>query len=889
MLRYMLRGAQNLLFLLTVPHDQGATNGELHLPWKGPAMKTRIGWSYLALLVLAPDVEVTVTAAMQAAGQRIAVGFEQATNGTVLDGNREQCAQLMGAAKLSAEAKHGRAALDLGGSDAKGVADLGTGFALSKAGTIDLWCKPRKLSGILVGKYGAINIEFVEAEKCVRFGLKLKKGVKGIWVSCRSPERSVKANQWVNIKASWGREGLLLFLGGRFVGRAALPGSFDWFSEKGRFVLGSYTWPPSYAVWFFDGLIDDFSFQPAQEPPPVGVGPAKSSSDSRTRPAVLKLLLRDTPRPNYGAPVPAKISGRVTLPAKGNAGGVAGVSVTDGYSVARTDAQGAYTLTPSPDAVFIYITKPAGYDVVGPWYQTVTAQVDFTLKTARDEGEYTFVHVTDTHISTNRRSVEGLSRFVREVNSLTPTPRFVVNSGDLVNLDKTLSNSPATGYAYFRNYVGTMNHLAMPYYNVAGDHTDSSHRLEDFPRGDHRCGKALYWEYLGPNFFSFEYGKIHFVSVDFTYHLGKNQIRVKGKDREYPTNKVQPMHVEWLKQDMAQRTEGAFVVTTAEHDLSKFCPGFVGMARGHDVRLQLTGDDHIVAHEARPVPYRTGGSLSGCWWNPKCGGRCPDLSPQGYLLYHVSGEKTECFYKGLGQRIAITSHRVGAPWRGAVTAQAHVAQPRPNEALEYTLDGKDWQAMRETGQPFYRAVYEATIDSSSLPDGMLDFRVRSTTDDEVRSRVFVIANGRTPVPAGGDARLTFKVNPSYHVPKTPDGKVDVIFNDKAIGVLVPKARKKYAFQIPASALRKVNILSFSFARPDDGMGVSAPVLTWRDKPVDDPRHAALRQVRTGHWGAGSAEWGGFIVGDGGLREGPFARKQNTFCFVLTEPAMRSQR
>ena len=598
---------------------------------------------------------------------------------------------------------------------------------------------------------------------------------------------------------------------------------------------------------------------------------------------ILDPIPGNPPKPNYGVAVPSQVSGRVIT----GTHGVEGVSVTDGYSVVKTDAQGAYKLNPSPDAVFIYITKPSGYDVAGDWYRPVAAEVDFSLSPAAlDEHEYTFVHVSDTHISTSRRSVEGLSRFVREVNALTPRPRFVVNSGDLVNLDKTLSSSPATGHAFFRNYVGTMNHLAMPCYNVAGDHTDSSYRLDEFPRGDLRCGKPMYWEYLGPHFFSFEYGRIHYVSVDFTAHLGKNQIRIKGEDKEYPTNEVQPAQVEWMKQDMGRRAKGTFVVTTAESDLSRFCPGFIEMAENHDVRLQLTGDDHIVAYHPEPVPYRTGGSLSGCWWNPKTGDLCPDLSPAGYLVYRVKGEQMECFYKGLGRRVDFTAPRVGAPWQETVTVQAQLVQPRPDEALEYSLDGETWHRMRETGRPFYRAIYEATLDSTRLPDGLVDVRVRSTANDETRQRAFVVANGHAPAASTDDATLIFRVNPSTHVPKTPDGDVEVLFNDKVVGVLAAKARRAYTFPIPASGLLQVNLLRFRFALSGDGMGISAPVLTIADTPVDDPRHAALRQVRKAHWGDGAAEWGGFIVGDGKMRAGPFARKQNTFCFVLPDAEMK---
>jgi calcineurin-like phosphoesterase family protein len=617
----------------------------------------------------------------------------------------------------------------------------------------------------------------------------------------------------------------------------------------------------------------------------IVVDSSREPSRSGTRPEVLKLLLKQTPKPNYDAAVPARISGRVVLHARGTTVGAEGVSVTDGYSVVKTDARGAYALTPDPSAVFVYITRPTQCDVQGDWYKPLAAKVDFALKPAAgDENDYIFVHVTDTHISENPRSVAGLSRFVREVNALTPKPRFVVNSGDLLNLHKALLGTPATGHASFRNYVGIMNHLTMPHYAVAGDHTDSSYRLEEFPRGDHRCGKPMYWEYLGPHFFSFEYGKIHFVSVDFGYHLGQRQILVNGQNVEYPTNGVRPMHVEWMKQDMASRTTGSFVVTTAESDLTQFCPGFLEIAKRHDVRLQLVGDDHIVSYKARPVPYRTGGALSGCWWNPKARQLCPDLSPQGYLIYRVTGEKLDCFYKGLGQRVVMVSHRVGAAWKGRVKVQAHVVQPQPNETLEYTLNGKDWKAMQEIGRPFYRALHEAIVDSTSLSDGFLRFSVRSTASGEVCSRVFVVVNGDDSSAFEADASLTFTVSPAngWTPPRAPTGKVDVLFNGKAIGALQPKVGKEYVFRIPATNLRKANTLSFRFLEPGDGMSLSSPVLTFEGKAFRDPRDEAIRQVRTGHWGDKAADWGGFIAGDAQPPdETPFHRRQNVFCFVFS--------
>jgi hypothetical protein len=601
---------------------------------------------------------------------------------------------------------------------------------------------------------------------------------------------------------------------------------------------------------------------------------------------ILPLLLPKTPWPDYGVKVPERISGHVLLKQKEATRGATGVAVTDGYSVVKTDDQGAYEITPSPDAVFLYITRPSGHDVLGNWYKPLAARVDFTIQEAEDEKDFIFVHLTDAHVSENRRSLIGLSTFVRELNSMTPRPRFVVNSGDLLNLHKALVNSPASGHASFRNYVGIMNHLAMPCYNVAGDHTDSSYRLDQFPRGDHRCAKPMYWEYLGPHFFSFEYGAIHFVSVDFGYHLGKRQIVVNGKQLEYPTNQVQPMHVKWLDQDMAARGKRQYVITAAEFDLEDHCPGFLELARKHDVRMQLVGDIHVVSSKDRFVPYRVGGALAGCWWNPRTSNLCPDLSPQGYMIYHVRGEKLESFYKGLGQRVAIVSHRIGAPISGRVTLRAHLVQPQPGESLEYSLDGTRWQGMKETGRPFYRALYQSAIDTTALADGLQEIIIRSSSTGEVRSQPFVVANNTRDKRYNGDASLSFTVaTPTdWTTARAPVGKAEVLLNGAVVGELEQGKHKTYAFPVASKHLAQVNLLSFRFAEAKDGITLTSPSLTHNDVIYRDPRDVAIRQVKAAHWGEAAADWGGYIVGNvQPPDETPFDRRQNRFCFILNEP------
>jgi len=250
----------------------------------------------------------------------------------------------------------------------------------------------------------------------------------------------------------------------------------------------------------------------------------------------------------------------------------------------------------------------------------------------------------------------------------------------------------------------------------------------------------------------------------------------------------------------------------------------------------------------------------------------------------VTGEKMDYFYKGLGQRVAIVSHRVGAGWAGRVEVQAHVVQPQPDEKLEYSLDGTAWYPMSETGRPFCRALFTATIDSTSLAEGHRKFSVRSTATSEIRSRKFVVVNGGAPPTFKIDAVLNFTVGAAtgWTTHRPPTGKADVLFNGQMVGVLEPKARKDYTFRINASNLGVANTLSFRFAEAGDGMSLSSPFLTFQGKVIRDPRDEAIRQVRTGHWGDKAAGWGGFIVGDAEPPdETPFHRKQSYFCFVLS--------
>ncbi len=240
----------------------------------------------------------------------------------------------------------------------------------------------------------------------------------------------------------------------------------------------------------------------------------------------------------------------------------------------------------------------------------------------------------------------------------------------------------------------------------------------------------------------------------------------------------------------------------------------------------------------------------------------------------------EQFYKGLGRRVEIISHRIGDFWTGKIKIQAHIVQPDPDEKLEYSLDGKNWTVMTAAGDPFYRRLFEAETDSGNIPDGFTNLQVRSSISGETSSTKVVCVNGKQSEISAPDGVLTFSIGKWRNARKSPSGKVEVLFNRQIIGELNANKAQDYTFSIAASHFKKANLLSFRFADSGDEMGISQLALKCGETIYRDTRDEVIREVKSKHWGPASVDWGAYIVGDGRLSESSFTFKRDVFTFVL---------
>ena len=217
--------------------------------------------------------------------------------------------------------------------------------------------------------------------------------------------------------------------------------------------------------------------------------------------------------------------------------GIAGVVVSNQDAVVTTDANGAFRLA-GPGTGVVFVSTPDGYRAVGPFWRAADSTRPLAFALTRDPtgAELTFIHASDTHISS--ASLPRTQRLRSLVDSIGPA--FVLISGDLVRDALRVSEAEAAGY--YELFVKERNAFRTPVFTVPGNHEifgierDTSHVPVTHPL----YGRAMYHHYLGPDYYSFTRGGVHFV--------GLNTVDIN--DQQYYGH-VDSLQLAWLERDLA--------------------------------------------------------------------------------------------------------------------------------------------------------------------------------------------------------------------------------------------------------------------------------------------------------------------------------------------------
>jgi Icc protein len=217
--------------------------------------------------------------------------------------------------------------------------------------------------------------------------------------------------------------------------------------------------------------------------------------------------------------------------------GIAGVGVSNQDTVVTTDATGAFRLT-DPGTGVVFVSMPNRYRAVGPWWRRADAAPSLAFALARDQSgaELTFIHASDTHIS--NASLARTQRLRALVDSIRPG--LLLITGDLIRDALRVPEAEAVGY--YELFVRERNAFRTPVFTVPGNHEvfgierDTSRVSMTHPF----YGRAMYRHYLGPDYYSFTRGGVHFV--------GLNTVNID--DQRYYGH-VDSVQLAWLERDLA--------------------------------------------------------------------------------------------------------------------------------------------------------------------------------------------------------------------------------------------------------------------------------------------------------------------------------------------------
>ncbi|MDR2057085.1 MAG: calcineurin-like phosphoesterase family protein [Dysgonamonadaceae bacterium] len=420
--------------------------------------------------------------------------------------------------------------------------------------------------------------------------------------------------------------------------------------------------------------------------------------------------------------------------------GIAQVAVSNGVEVSLTDALGKYRLPIDSDRI-VFVIKPAGYQLAldefnlsrsyyihkpagspDSFYKGVKptgplpSSVDFALYKYDETESFTALLFGDTQ-PYNEQEVKYLTKGIVSETRNIQGVSFGITLGDLVG-DRLDLHLP---------YKQAIKQIGIPWYNVMGNH-DMNYDVEE-----DRFSDETFEAHFGPNNYSFNYGKVHFIVLDDILYphpltgkgywggLRNDQLAFVRNDLAcVPHDRliIVSMHIPLID------SEGEEAFRDADrqelYKILKDYPNVLFLSAHTHVQMQhIIGKKQGVDRE-KPIYEYNVGATCGDWysgiWNenglPVSTMR--DGTPVGYAFLKIDGNQYVLDYKTLGKpddyQIALY-HPKTVPFKHATSASiyANFFMGSPEDTLEYRIDDGAWMKMQrieEFDPAYYRYVQD---------------------------------------------------------------------------------------------------------------------------------------------------------------------------------------
>ncbi len=423
--------------------------------------------------------------------------------------------------------------------------------------------------------------------------------------------------------------------------------------------------------------------------------------------------------------------------------GVANVVVSDGFEVTTTDANGVYYLPSEKKGKYVFVSIPGNYEMASvnnniPSFFGRLAKApqaveicDFELTPVNNEKHVVMV-LGDMHLAKRTDDLNQFrSGFVPDVNQSIQTYK---NAGNKVYA-LTLGDMSWDGYWYdnqfaLPEYLSEIKKVNAPIFHTMGNHDNDPNYTADWD------AENKFRDVLGPTYYSFNIGKIHYIVLDNIEYLNDSGARNYN-------NKIVANQITWLKKDLATISDKSTPIIIAMHIHLHTNPSlnssgeettgyrisnaadFINALNGFTKVHVLTGHTHINYNIERDITptimeHNTAAVCATWWWTGNAGyagnHTCKDGAPGGYAIWEMDGREMKWAYKGTGyeadyqfraydlNKVHITKEKfapayTGTEWNSYAFEYANVNNK--NEVLINVWNyDKSWKVeVTENGQP----------------------------------------------------------------------------------------------------------------------------------------------------------------------------------------------
>lgn len=354
-------------------------------------------------------------------------------------------------------------------------------------------------------------------------------------------------------------------------------------------------------------------------------------------------------------------------------GPVANVVVSDGTEVTVTDDKGIYELKSAKKWGYVFISVPSGYEVAAEgvfpqFYQTlkgaadVVEQKDFKLTKVDGQDRYKLFLLGDMHLANRTNDAAQFTQFTTDLNTY-----MAQHSGQRMYA-LTLGDMTWDLYWYKNNYAlpqyrETINRQVknLQIYHTMGNHDNDFMTTSDYDAA------VKYVDCIGPTFYSFNIGQVHYVVMD-----NIDCSAYDGTDSRNYVKKLSNEQLKWLAKDLAYVDKSTPLIVAMHAQIYK--PTSTGFAFDHDSAnteallaaldgyevhfvtghthkvYNITPDDDVV--KGRDIHEHNSGAICASWW--WSGNLTPgvhvsiDGAPGGYAIWDIDGTDFAWLYKSTG-------------------------------------------------------------------------------------------------------------------------------------------------------------------------------------------------------------------------------------------------